>query len=176
MLKIVCTGPESTGKTTLSQQLAEHYECGWVAEYARGYIDQLDRPYEEKDLDIIAEGQIELENLMAEMADEIVICDTDIMTIKLWAQAKYGRCSEWLLEKHALRENDFYLLCGTEVPWEPDPQRENPTDRDQLYELYKNELSITRRSFLELSGDENSRLTVAIAKIDELLEKQKYKQ
>ena len=174
MIKIVCTGPESTGKTTLSQQLANHYECSWVAEYARGYLEGLGSPYQETDLDIIAEGQIELENMMAGLGGDLVVCDTDLLTIKIWSQVKYGRCSDWLLEKYALRANDLYLLCGIDIPWEADPQRENPDDREKIYELYKNELVITRRPFIELSGDQVIRFRDAMAEIDNRLNKIKY--
>ncbi|MEM1320153.1 MAG: ATP-binding protein [Bacteroidota bacterium] len=172
MLRIVCTGPESTGKTTLSQQLARHYECPWVAEYARSYIEGLDRSYTEADLLAIAEGQIELENLLVEPELPLIVCDTDLLTIRIWSEYKYGRCDEWILEQFVLRPADLYLLCAPDIPWTPDPQRENPEDRQELYGLYKFQLVSNNRRLVEVFGDETLRFHEATTAIDQLLDKQ----
>lgn len=62
MKKVVVIGPESTGKSTLSEQLANHYQTVWVPEFARGYLETLGRAYNQDDLLRIAEGQLQLED------------------------------------------------------------------------------------------------------------------
>ena len=77
MKKIVIIGPESTGKTTITQQLAAHFQCPMVEEYARWYIDQLDRPYYQQDLLEIARGQLINEDSFSESSSPYLFCDTD---------------------------------------------------------------------------------------------------
>ena len=59
MKKIVVLGPESTGKSFLCEQLATHYKSQWVEEYAREYLQALNRPYDFGDLKIIAQKESE---------------------------------------------------------------------------------------------------------------------
>jgi nicotinamide riboside kinase len=93
MQKIIITGPESTGKTTLAQQLAQHYQTVWVPEYSRDYIAQLNRSYEEDDLLEIAKGQVRREDeMVAKHTPDLLICDTSLLVIKVWSKVKYQRC------------------------------------------------------------------------------------
>ncbi len=71
---ITIVGPESSGKTTLARQLAGYYTCPLVPEYAREYLERLDRPYSEEDLFLIAKGQLEgiLEVLSRQTAESIL--------------------------------------------------------------------------------------------------------
>ena len=96
MKKIIITGPESSGKTTLAKALAAHFKTVSVPEFAREYIDQLGRPYVESDLLEIAKGQLRLENEMAKRASNFLFCDTDLITIKIWALDKFGKCDPWI--------------------------------------------------------------------------------
>jgi GTPase SAR1 family protein len=111
MIKIVLTGPESTGKTTLAKQLANYLETAMVPESARHYIDNLDRPYLESDLLEIAKKQIELEKQQITKAQRILICDTDLITIKIWSEYKYQRCDPQILKWIEQEHYDHYLLC-----------------------------------------------------------------
>ncbi len=167
--KIVLIGPESTGKTTLAQQLASYYETVWVQEYAREYIAGLNRLYEEADLLNIAKGQIKLETKNLENATNILVCDTDLIVIEVWATVKYGRCADWILKTIAQRQYDLYLLCGTDVTWEDDPQREHPSQREELYEQYLAILNRYKKKYIELVGNEAIRLQKAINAIDDFL-------
>ena len=137
--KIVVLGPESTGKSTLSQQLAEYYGTVWTPEYAREYIDQLSRPYEQDDLLAIAEGQLRLEDAQAAKAKDLLICDTDLYVIKVWSEHKYGGCDPQILAQIAARKYDLYLLTYIDIPWEEDPQREypDPQMREYFYQIYR---------------------------------------
>ncbi len=164
--KIVLIGPESTGKTTLAKALAAHYQTIWVAEFARTYIDQLQRPYEESDLLEIATGQIALEENALQKHSSPVFFDTDLIVLKIWSLNSYGHCAVPILKQIEQRNYDLYLLCGTDIPWEYDPQREHPHLRDHFYEIYKKELQQYQKPFIEIKGDQKSRLKQAINAID----------
>lgn len=161
MLKIILTGPESTGKTTLARQLAAHYRTFWVPEFARIYLDHLERPYEQSDLLQIAKGQLALEDKLAKKAARLLFCDTGLLVLKVWSEYKYGACHPWILEQLHKRKYDIFFLCGIDVPWKFDPQREHPGVRQELYLLYKKELQSFKIPFVELRGNEEDRLAIA---------------
>ena len=169
MKKIVIIGPESTGKTTIAKQLANYYKVPLVEEFARTYIDNLKRDYRESDLIKIAKGQVKNEKLAISKAKKLVICDTDLIVIEIWAKVKYGRLDNWITEQILKRDYDLYFLCGTDVPWEFDEQREHPTFRIELYQIYKNRLIHYKKNFTELTGSQSVRLTKAIEQIDKLM-------
>ena len=157
-LRILLTGPESTGKTLLARRLAKRYQTSWVPEYARAYLETLGRPYEEEDLLHIARGQVLLEDFQAGFSHRILLCDTGLLVLKVWSEFKYGRCHPWILEQLYRRPYDLYLLCGTDVPWAYDPQRENPNEREELYAIYKRELELLGVPFTELWGGVEERV------------------
>lgn len=161
MLKIVLTGPESTGKTTLAKQLAEAFETCWLPEFAREYIGQLGRPYVFEDLKKIAKGQIDGEiQLLAEAKkeSEMLFLDTDLITIKIWSEDKFGKTDPWILKEIESRTYDFYLLCKPDLEWEFDPQREDANRLAELFEIYKKELIALKKPFAIIEGVGHSRL------------------
>lgn len=167
--KVVLVGPECTGKSTLSSLLAKYYNTAWVPEYARHYIDRLDRPYEEKDLVEIALGQLAHEDKLMEEANELLICDTDLTVIKIWSEHKYGRCCEEIMSQYYERDYDLYLLTNIDIPWSEDPQRENPEFRQYFYDTFKNDLAQRNLNVVEISGDHYNRQRKAIDAIDKLI-------
>ncbi|TRX61258.1 ATP-binding protein [Fulvivirga sp. M361] len=169
MKKVVVIGPECSGKTTLSSSLATYYNTTWVPEYARYYIDRLDRPYNEADLLPIAKGQLLSEDQWTKKADRIVICDTNLLVIKIWQEYKYGDCYPKVLEMIKGRTYDLYLLTHVDIPWKEDPQRENPHLRDFFFHLFKKELEEKGLPFIEIKGEFHSRKKTAIDAIDNLL-------
>jgi|AntRauTorckE5430_2_1112549.scaffolds.fasta_scaffold02664_5 NadR type nicotinamide-nucleotide adenylyltransferase len=168
-IKIVVIGPESTGKTTLAKQLADHYQTTWVKEYAREFIENLDRDYTENDLLAIAKGQIRAEETLLAKARTVLVCDTDLIVVQIWSEVKYGRCDDWILEQIKVRDYDLYLLCGTDIPWEFDAQREHPAFRNELYAMYLEILKKYPKNYVELIGNKANRLNDSIQKIDTLL-------
>ena len=166
MPKIIVTGPESSGKTTLCQQLSTHFKIPFTKEFARDYIHNLDREYLQKDLSIIAKGQLQTEKTSDN--NPLSIYDTDLITIKIWSNYKYGNCDNWIIEqiKKQKQENRFYLLCTADIPWQDDPQRENPNNREELFEIYKEELEILGHDYLIVKGE--GRIKNSISKISEL--------
>ncbi|MFK7948086.1 MAG: AAA family ATPase [Saprospiraceae bacterium] len=169
MKKIVFIGPESTGKSTLAEQLAKYYRTTWVEEYARSYIDKLNRPYEESDLITIAQGQLLAEAKKEKEANEVLFCDTDLIVIEIWSTVKYGKCDKWTLEQIKQCHYDLYFLCGTDVPWEYDEQREHPEFREELFEMYESKLIEYNKKYIKLIGNKQLRLKKAIKIVDKLL-------
>lgn len=171
-IKRICvTGPECTGKSDLSRFLAEHYKTSWVQEYARAYLEKLGHPYQQSDLTKIAHGQLRMEDEWLSEAKHLLICDTNLVTIKIWSDFKFGNTDEEILRQMDAHQYDLYLLCYIDVPWENDPQREHPDKREHFWQVYKNEVTKTGVPFEEIGGDRNTRRQKAIAAIDRLLAK-----
>ena len=167
--KIAIVGPESTGKSQISQQLAQHFDTEWVPEFARFYLDRLDRPYERKDLLEIAKGQITWEEEKATYANEFLFCDTNLIVIKIWSDHKYGATDPWIEEKLQSQTYDYYLLGNIDIPWAPDPQREHPTRRAYFFSLYKEYLESRSLPYAVVSGIEETRKKNAVEAINNWL-------
>jgi len=165
MLTIVLTGPESTGKTTLATRLAGHFNTIWAPEFARGYLDSLGRPYGQNDLLEIARGQVAQEDVFIKKANGLLFLDTSLEVIKIWSEFRFGHCHPWILEQLAHRRHGLYLLCRPDLPWHPDPQRENPGDREVLFEIYRQELKAIGAEFLELNGLGEDRFKNAVSMV-----------
>ncbi len=169
LIRIAITGPESTGKSFLARQLSEHYKTLWVPEFARDYIDNLNRPYNEDDIPIIAKNQMKNEDELAEKANKILFCDTELIVTKIWSQFKYRYCDNWILENVESHVYDLYLLCNIDLPWEYDPQREHPDMREKLFNLYVNELESYNFPYAVISGMNQKRLKNAITEVVKIL-------
>tara|TARA_B100000780_G_scaffold116402_1_gene81589 strand:+ start:1022 stop:1627 length:606 start_codon:yes stop_codon:yes gene_type:complete len=178
LVKIVLFGPESTGKTTLSIQLAKHYNTVWVQEYARPYLqkvwNQERRTCQQKDILPIAFGQIALENRLSKRADKVLICDTDLLETKVYSSSYYGGFVDPILEK-AATENTYnlYLLTYIDTPWEADDLRDRPEQRLEMFEAFQKALDQHHRPYLLLKGDKESRLKKAVEAIDAILYNEK---
>lgn len=164
--KIVVVGPESTGKSELCQHLSSHYQTEWVPEYARFYLDRLDREYEEHDLKSMAEGQLIWEDDKAEYANQYLFCDTNLIVFKVWSDHKYGRTDSWIENQLEERAYDFYLLNNIDIPWTPDPQREHPNMRKHFFKIYKDYLEDNNLPFAVVSGIEGDRKKCAVEAIE----------
>ena len=166
ILKIAVTGPESTGKSMLAEQLAGHYKTVWVPEYAREYINSLGRPYEQADILEIARGQVRSEEQLYGKAQRVMFCDTELIVTKIWSEVKYSHCDPLILQMMSEREYDLYLLCDVDLPWVDDPQREHPHLRAYLFGLYEKELNERHANYAVVSGIGRSRLENAIKIIE----------
>ncbi len=176
IVKVVMFGPESTGKTTLSEQLARHYNTVWAPEYAREYLQDKwnneRKTCEPKDLLPIAEGQMLLENDLATKATDLLICDTDLLETKVYSEAYYLGYCDPKLEKHALENQyDLYFLTYIDIPWEADDLRDKPNERERMFLYFKDTLEKYNRNFVILKGDKKTRLKKALEHIDNLLKK-----
>jgi len=167
--KVCITGPECTGKSDLSQYLATFYKTSWVQEYARAYLDKLNHAYQQSDLTKIAHGQLRMEDEWLNDTNRVMICDTNLLTIKIWSEFKFGNCDPEIISRMNSRVYHLYLLCNIDLPWQNDPQREHPDKREQLWSIYKNEIIKTGVPFVEISGDRTARTTRATEAINALL-------
>jgi len=164
--RIAITGPESTGKSTLSARLANHYQTVWVPEYARGYLAQLNRPYTIDDILMIAKGQAKSEKTLLKKTGQILFSDTELIVTKVWSEHAFGICPAWILRGIEQQRYDLYLLAGIDIPWQPDPQREHPHLREYFYQLYRQELQERNLNFVEIWGNESERLNKAIEAVE----------
>ena len=170
MLKIVLTGPESSGKSTLARALSKELGAHYVPEMARHYLDRNGSAYTEPDLLRVANLQyFEELRVYSDAAPNHLICDTDALTVAIWSQEKYASVDGSITDLlDADPRADLYLLCTPDIPWEPDPLRENPHDRDRLFAVYKAELESRRARFVVISGSSEERLSQALSAIREL--------
>ena len=170
-------GPESTGKSTLCGQLAEHFQTEWVPEFAREYLDEHGMDYTYEDLLTIAKGQIELENHFLTGFDDKseiknhkpkIFIDTDMYVMKVWCEFVFGKCHHWVIDQIVERNYDLYLLCNIDLPWVPDKLREYPDlkRREQLYKMYKDIMINQNVPWVEISGDSDARLKTAIEAVN----------
>ena len=170
IIKIAITGPESTGKSTLSADLAEHYQTVYVPEFARDYIDRLNRPYNQDDILEIAKGQLREEKRISGFANKLIFCDTELIVTKIWSDVKYGKCDPWILKNITENTYDLFLLCNIDLPWEEDPQREHPHMREKLLKLYVDELIHRGLPYKVVSGTGEQRLKNAIGFVESVLD------
>ncbi len=178
IIKVVLFGPESTGKTTLSRQLAIHYNTVWVPEYARTYLQKKwnneRKTCETSDLIPIAIGQMKFENKLAKKADRILICDTDLLETKVYSETYYKGVVDDDLNHYALKNQyDLYFLTNIDTPWEIDDLRDKPNERSEMFDAFETALNIYDRLYIILSGDKKTRLNTAIKAIDKLLSERK---
>ena len=175
LIRVVLTGPECTGKSTLAQQLALHFNTVYVSEYARDYIGNLCRPYNYEDLEHIAEVQRNQANTFVNRGNSIVFFDTYLVITKIWFEVVFGRCPKWVIEELSRKTIDLYLLCDTSIPWMSDPVRENGGEmREKLYLMYKNELERLDCSYAVITGTGLQRVDMAIQAVNDFLENHKH--
>ena len=172
--RVVLYGPESTGKTTLSIELAKHFKTNWVPEYAREYLqtiwDNEKRICEPEDILPIAIGQMKSENELAIKSKSLLICDTNLFETMVYSKYYYGGNCDPLLEKYALKNDyDLYLLTDIDIPWEKDDLRDKPNEREESFEIFKNELIQNNLPFRIISGTRTERLKKAVNYINKII-------
>lgn len=172
--KIAIVGPESTGKSTMSALLAEHYKTVWVPEYARGYCEKLTEPCTWQDEINMFRGQLELEKEYLPLANNILICDTTFITVKIWSDHMFGHSPEEVTKELQIHPYDLYLLLDIDLPWENDPLRDFPHLREHFMEVWHKELQALKANYVVISGFGDERLQNAVKAIDDFLESVKF--
>ncbi len=192
--KIVVIGPESTGKSTLCEQLAQHYETLWCPEFAREYLITNGKEYGFDDLLTIAKGQVALEEEYISMVNNqwskvsekmfvnknsqtsihhapLLFVDTDMYVMKVWNEYVFNKCHQFILDEIVNRKYDLYLLCDVDLPWVKDDLREYPDEgpRKELYRIYKDLLINQETPWIEINGEYDERLQKAIDAVNKIL-------
>ena len=167
--RIVLTGSESTGKTTLARELAGHFGAPWVPEHAREYVLRKGALLDASDVEPIARGQMAAEDAAGLRAGRLLVLDTDLLSTAVYAEHYYGACPPWILAAVLARRADLYLLCEIDVPWVADPARDRPGERERLQELFRTALRTRGFPVVTLRGDHAARFERARAALDHLL-------
>lgn len=167
--KIAIVGPESSGKSTLTIELAKRFRCTAVPEMARTYLQERGGLYSENDLKAIARLQVDAEEAAADEDSGLLICDTSLLVIRIWSEVRFGRCTPEILIEEEERQYDLTLLTFPDLPWEPDPLREHAEGREGLFQLYYRALLRKSKPFAVITGYGEQRTRKAEGKISLIL-------
>lgn len=170
ILKIAITGPESSGKSDLSEALAKYFKTSFAPEYAREFLEQTGGDYNCNDLIAIAQGQLQNEKIALDSASKVCFFDTDMLVLKVWAQFRFNKVPDFIEAAFEEKRYDHYLLCKPDIGWEADAFRESPNqkERDILFKIYKNELDKRGASYHIISGRGEARINSAVAFVKSL--------
>jgi nicotinamide riboside kinase len=168
-VRVVVTGPESSGKTTLTLGLAEHFKIPYALEYARVYLEEHGPDYDYDTLLKMAREHLIYQQDQVPKAAPIGLFDTDLTNYKIWCQEAFGRCHEELLQWEAAESDHVYLLCAPDIEWEPDPLREYEGQRDYLFELHLREIQRLGRPYSIVRGQGEARLESAVEGVQRLV-------
>ncbi len=166
IIKIAIVGPESTGKSTLAQALANYYNEPWVPEIARSYIANLNRSYTLNDIINIAKLQLQQEHELIQKSNKYLFCDTTLLVNKIWAGFVFKQVPEEIEKLYHAHDYRLHLLCDIDLPWEYDPLREHPHHRKELLDLYESDLIKAKANYFKINGMEQERLNRAVHVIE----------
>lgn len=168
--KIAIVGPESTGKSTITQQLAKSYHTLWVPEYARYYCAALTEPCNLQDEVNMFHGQLALEDSILAIAEkDLIFCDTTFITVKIWSDEVFGETPQIVLDALPKYNYDLYLLMDIDLPWQEDPLRDFPHKREHFMNVWHQELKSLNATYVTVSGQEEQRLNNAITAVETFL-------
>lgn len=171
MIKVVLTGSESTGKTQLARRLGEHFHAPVTEEFVRGYAAERHGKLEFSDHGPIARGQIASEDAAIARARDLVILDTDLVSVVVYCEHYFGSCPEWIEKEARVRAAQLYLLLKPDIPWEPDGVRDRGERRDEMHELFRRKLLDWELNHVEIGGEREERFRTTVQAITGALAK-----
>jgi nicotinamide riboside kinase len=171
-IKIAIFGPESTGKTTLAIQLADHYKTVWTPEFARNYLqkkwDNSNATCTLSDMLPIAYGQTKLENDNVLIANKYLFCDTNLMVTMVFSELYYGFCEPELKKAAVEHYYDLYFLTDIDIPWEKDDLRDGFEKRATFFNAFEKALISNNKPYIKISGSKAERFQKAIEILENL--------
>jgi nicotinamide riboside kinase len=167
-IKVAVLGAESTGKTSLCKELAQHFSGEWVPEYARTYVESLKRPYNYQDVMHIASVQ---KKEFHKIYDSLLVFfDTELIITKIWFEVVWKKCPQWIVNEIINSQFDCYLVCDTSLPWQADAVRENGGEmRNILHAEYCKNLDLYNKHYHIVTGNGQSRVDNAIQHINKII-------
>ena len=169
-MRIILTGPESTGKTMLTMALADHFKTAYIPEYAREYVEKLDRKYTYEDVLNIATHQVNMMEESAKAGQTLIFVDTYLIITKVWFRRVFRHIPGWIDDEIGKTRQDLYLLCKPDIPWKADPVRENGgAMREVLFSEYEKELMGAHLNYSSVEGIGDSRIRNALTKIENFM-------
>lgn len=170
-IKIAIVGPESTGKSVLTEALAKYFADEFVTEYARHYfnINPISE-YTIEQVEHIYKTQLQKEEEAFAKCKRLLICDTALLTGKIWCDWVFGKCPAFITQKYSSHGYDLYLLCDIDIPWVKDDQRKDKMNREALLAIHDTELKELKANYKWISGTGDQRLRNAIHAIESYLE------
>lgn len=169
VVRVVVTGSECTGKSTLARELASAYQVECAPEYVRNFIETVGGRPQFSDHGPIARGQKAIEDEYRARASRLLFHDTDLVSTVAYCRAYFERCPEWIEAAAVDRKASLYLLCNIDVPWVPDGLRDRPDRRPEMHRLFEFVLTEVGANFVLLSGSPTERLAQARRHVDELI-------
>jgi nicotinamide riboside kinase len=163
MIRIAITGPECSGKSVLASALTRALPNALlVPEVAREYLTQKGPNYHYTFHDVEAIGKLQKQAIQEAFDSEFgyVICDTEMLVIKIWMEVVFGEVSSEVNQSYEDQQFDVVFLCYPDLIWEPDPLRENPNNREELFEIYEKELKNSGKPFFIIRGAERLELAL----------------
>ena len=164
--RIVVTGSESTGKTTLARDLAAHFGVLYVREQAREYAERARRSLTAEDVSPIASEQIAAEDAAMTDAnrrgDRWLVLDTDLVSTVVYARHYYGSCPSWIEAEARARLAELYLVTDIDIEWQPDGIRDRPGTRDELDRAFRDVLREFNARACHVRGHGELRLASAL--------------
>jgi nicotinamide riboside kinase len=159
-IKIVVTGPESTGKTTLCSQLARYYKGTMIPEFSRMHLEKSQGYYQMNEIEEMAIIQNTMNN--ASSSQKPLFCDTDALNYYIWLEFKYKIKSSEIQKIIRSNPPDLYLLCFPDLPWEYDPLRENPFELEELFKVFLWKIHQLQLPYALVYGIGRQRFTEAV--------------
>jgi NadR type nicotinamide-nucleotide adenylyltransferase len=169
LIRVVLTGSESTGKTTLANELARYYRAELVPEFVRSYAEKQSGVITFDDHGPIARGQIALEDEVFAKTHGLVFLDTDLLSTIVYCEHYFGRCPDWIKETAAARRPDLYILCDIDVPWVADGVRDRGERRDEMQSLFHRAVAKSGAPHIDVRGDVAHRMAAAVRAVDRAL-------
>ncbi|MCF7544697.1 AAA family ATPase [Pseudomonas petrae] len=172
MKVLVLTGPESSGKSWLAEEIQRHFGGVRVGEYVRQFIDEVQRDTCYADIDVIAREQLAREDAARSLKPALLILDTHLLSNILWSRTLFNDCPAWLETALAERQYDLHLLLSPEgVEWIGDGQRCQPAlgERQAFFEASRQWLVAHGQPFEVMGGSWSYRSERALQQVAQLI-------